>query len=122
MPLEFDQHLNRTVLVSIPLLFGDGKCQAYMLRGVDEHGLWLESAALSTRLLHNADRQTYALNGQAAFVPFEHIAGVFVPAETPSAQPQPPPAAAGEKPAAARAAAGSAQTTAKAAGKTTKAR
>jgi hypothetical protein len=109
MPLEFDQHLNRTVLVSIPSLFGDGKCQAYTLRGAGELGLWLESDALTARLLHNADRQTYALNGQAAFVPFEHIAGVFVPTGTPAEQPPPLPT---EKPPAPPAA-GKAPTTAK---------
>jgi hypothetical protein len=97
MPVKFSQYINRTVLVSIPALFGDGKCRAYTLRGANANGLWLESDGLSQRLLAG-DRQSYVLAGRGAFVPFEHIAGVFLVAEPPAPQPAPgkdvkPPAA-----------------------------
>jgi hypothetical protein len=95
MQTEFDQHLNRTILVSIPALFGDGKCRTYTLRGASEQGLWLESDDLSKRLPLATDRQNYAPAGFGAFIPFHQIAGVYLPTETPSAQPSP---GAGDKP------------------------
>jgi hypothetical protein len=108
MPAKLNQYLNRTVLVSIPALFPDGKCRAYTLRGVDDHGLWLDSQHMNERLLGD-DKKDYTTVGSGAFVPFAQIAGVlFV-----TAAPQALPPAADDKSAAAQAAVVKGKTAAK---------
>jgi hypothetical protein len=107
MPVKVSQYINRTVLVSIPALFGDGKCRKYMLRGVDDYGLWLDAEHMAERLLGD-DKKDYSIVGPGAFVPFAQIAGVLL--VTPAA-----PAAqqADEKQTSVRAAAGKGQISAK---------
>jgi hypothetical protein len=95
--LKISHHLGRTVLVSIPALFADGVCQPYTLRGADLHGLWLQSDALTRRLLPE-DQQDLATIPTAVFVPFAQIAGVLVatgPAPDPPQEDSAPAAGAG---------------------------
>jgi hypothetical protein len=70
--------VNRTVLVSIPALFGDGASRPYKLLGIELHGLWLQSDDLTRRLLSD-ETDEYAATEPAVFVPFAQIAGVMVP-------------------------------------------
>jgi hypothetical protein len=77
MALNVAQHLNKTVLVSIPALFSDGECRAYKLLGVELNGLWLQSDELTDRLLPQ-DRKDLASRAPMVFVPFAQIAGVLV--------------------------------------------
>jgi hypothetical protein len=91
------QFLNRTVLISIPALFGDGACRPYTLRGAELHGLWLQSDDLNGRLLLPDDDsgerpQTREARHVAAaepvvFVPFAQIAAVMVPTAAPAGLP-----------------------------------
>jgi hypothetical protein len=67
--------IGRTILVSIPVLFEDGKARPYRLAGIELHGLWLESSELADRLLQTKTRTSSVL---AAFVPFAQIASVLV--------------------------------------------
>jgi hypothetical protein len=78
MTPKVGRFLGRTVLVSIPALFGDGVCRPYKLLGLDLHGLWLESDDLSQRLLSEETRDL-AQPAPAVFVPFAQIAAVLVP-------------------------------------------
>ena len=70
--------INKTIWVSIPSHFEDGKCRAYKLLGVELQGLWLESAELMQRVLPEAMHEKAA--GMAVFVPFSQITGVMAPA------------------------------------------
>ncbi len=89
MPLNIARYLNKTILVSIPELFEDGKCRAFKLMGAELNGLWLQSDELTQRLLSD-DRQDLASLAPVVFVPFAQIAGVLVatgmPAENPEEQ------------------------------------
>lgn len=99
MPPKIGQYLGRTVLVSIPALFGDGVGRPYTLAGFELHGLWLQSDDLSQRLLSEETRDL-AQAAPVVFVPFAQIAGVLVPtalaAELPPGAPQAEPGAAAE--------------------------
>lgn len=86
MTPKVGRFLGRTVLVSIPALFGDAVCRPYKLMGFELVGLWLQSDDLSQRLLPEEARDLAAA-APVVFVPFAQIAGVLVPtalAEQPS--------------------------------------
>ena len=68
--------IGKTVWVSIPVLFDDGKARPYRLAGIELHGLWLESSELVDRLLETQIRNSSS--ALATFVPFAQIASVLV--------------------------------------------
>jgi hypothetical protein len=78
MTPQIRRFVNRTVLVSIPALFGDGASRPYKLLGIELHGLWLQSDDLTQRLLSD-ETDEYAATEPVVFVPFAQIAGVMVP-------------------------------------------
>jgi hypothetical protein len=70
---------NKTVLVSIPTLFGDAAAHQCQIAAAEPFGIWLVSNELSARVLpHGAPDQTTA--APAIFVPFAQIAAL-VPVE-----------------------------------------
>jgi hypothetical protein len=77
MPPKLRQYLNRSIFVSIPALFEDGKCRAYTLQSIEEDGLWLSSDQLIHRLLPGADRKS-----PPVFVPAVQIAAIVLPVLT----------------------------------------
>jgi hypothetical protein len=81
MPPQLKQYLNRTIMVSIPALFEDGKCHACTLQAIDSDGLWLESSALVNRLLPEHEKATATRPG--VFVPTAQIAAVILAAPSP---------------------------------------
>jgi len=89
MALRINQYLNKTILVSVPHLFGDERCRPLRLLGAEVSGLWLQSDELAKKLLPE-DRQIYASAGPVVFVPFAQIAGVLVVTSAPTTQPVPP--------------------------------
>lgn len=92
MTPKFSQYLNKTILVSIPTLFHDGKCRSFKLLGVDPQGLWLQSDELAAQLL-SEEHQYYASADPAVFVPFAYTAGILVATTVPAPAPaaaQPP--------------------------------
>ncbi len=95
MTPQVQQYLDKTILVSIPALFDDGKCRPFKLLGVEVPGLWLQADDLTARLL--PDRlQAYASAEPMVFVPFAQIAAIVIPTKAPAAPP-PPPAAKAKK-------------------------
>jgi hypothetical protein len=80
------RYVNKTIFVSIPVLFEDGTCRAYKLIGAELNGLWLQSEELTRRLLPD-DARDLAAQAPAVFVPLAQIAGVLVA----TAAPAPPP-------------------------------
>ncbi len=78
MTINFKRYINTTIMVAIPTLFHDTKARPFKLLGVELPGVWLQSEALTTRLLPD-ELQHYAASGPAVFVPFAHIAGIVVP-------------------------------------------
>jgi hypothetical protein len=103
VPINISRYLNKTVSVSIPVLFEDGKCRPYTLLGAELNGLWLHSAELTNRLLAD-DQHDLAALAPIVFVPFAQIAGVLVASGMPASvtQAQPQGAAAATTPAASR--------------------
>jgi hypothetical protein len=89
MPPKLKQYLSRSIFVSIPALFEDGKCRSYTLQSIEEDGLWLSSDQLTHRLLPEADRKA-----QPVFIPAVQIAAIVLPVLT---APAAKPAAATEK-------------------------
>jgi hypothetical protein len=71
------QYVNKTILVSIPAVFEDGKCRPYKLAGIELIGLWLESAELTSRFL-SAEYKTSTSVAWALFIPFSQIACVAI--------------------------------------------
>jgi hypothetical protein len=87
MPPKLKQYLNRSIVVSIPALFEDGKCRAYTLQSIEEDGLWLSSEQLTQRLLPEADHNI-AGRAHSVFVPAVQMAAIILPALTaPATQP-----------------------------------
>jgi hypothetical protein len=86
--LGIAQNIGKSILVSIPTLFPDGKARAYTLVGAELHGLWLQSDELTRRLLPNA-QHVYASTAPVAFVPFAQISSVLMPTQAPIVAPQP---------------------------------
>jgi hypothetical protein len=111
MTPKLSGYVNKSILVSIPALFNDGKCRAFTLLGVEFTGLWLQSDDLAERLLCNETRE-YQSAGPVAFIPYAQIAAVLLAtqatapaADVPPAKDQKPGAAktaAAEKPAPSR--------------------
>jgi len=66
----------KTLLVSIPTLFGDVKCRPCTLVGAEIHGMWLRSEELTGRLLPSDN--PFAAAEPIAFVPFAHVAAVLI--------------------------------------------
>ena len=83
MTPNLTRHTNKTIFVSLPTLFDDGLCRAFMLMGVELTGLWLQSDELTKRLVPE-DRRELASLSPVIFVPFAHIAGVLVATVAPS--------------------------------------
>ena len=84
MPPKLKQHLNHSVLVSIPALFEDAKCRAFTLQSVEEDGLWLTSDQLTELLLPESDRNV-AGTAQSVFVHAAQIAAIILPTLTATA-------------------------------------
>jgi hypothetical protein len=66
----------KTLLVSIPTLFGDVKCRPCTLVGAEIHGMWLRSEELIGRLLPSDN--PYASAEPITFIPFTHVAAVLI--------------------------------------------
>jgi hypothetical protein len=77
MPPQLGQFLNKTVLVSIPEIFKDGRCRPYTLVGIEFSGVWLQGGDLATRLLLEDHEQNERFVF-TAFVPYSQIAAVLV--------------------------------------------
>jgi hypothetical protein len=86
MTPKVNQYINKTILVSIPVLFDDGRCRPFRLIGVEVPGLWLQAHDLAERLLPEA-MQNYVTAEPVVFVPFAQIAGVVIPTRPPTAAP-----------------------------------
>jgi hypothetical protein len=100
MPPKLSRYLNRNVLVSIPVLFEDGRCRAYTLRGVELHGVWLDSDELVKRLVLD-DEKDVSATSTLVFVPFSQVAAVILAtaAQADQASPKPdekPPVSTGD--------------------------
>lgn len=97
MPPNLARYLNKILFVSIPALFEDGTARPYTLIGAELNGLWLQSEALTDRLLREDARDLARMN-PAVFVPFAQIAGVVVATSVPppadECTPRTPPATA----------------------------
>jgi hypothetical protein len=86
MPPRLKQYINRSILVSIPALFEDGKCRDYILQSVEADGLWLSSNALAERLLTEGGRTAQRV--PLVFVPAAQISAIILPRPAaPMAQP-----------------------------------
>ena len=84
MTPNLSRFLGKVILVSIPAMAGDTKCQPFTLKGVELIGLWLESAGLSDAFLKDEHR-AHASVRWSFFVPFTQIACVAIAvAEAPS--------------------------------------
>jgi len=71
--------VNKTILVSIPVLSGDTKCRAYTLTGIELIGLWLEGTDLAAAFLPHEHKSQTKITW-SFFVPFSQIACVAFPA------------------------------------------
>jgi hypothetical protein len=85
---KIGQFLNRTVLVSIPVLNGDCACRPYRLLGVELQGMWLQSDDLNRSLLADDMHDFAEQAAPVAFIPFAQIAGVLIPTAPPAPAPQ----------------------------------
>jgi hypothetical protein len=77
MKPNLSRYLNKTILVSIPAVFEDGKCRPYKLAGIELVGLWLEGAELANRFLAH-EYKTPTPMTWAVFIPFSQIACVAI--------------------------------------------
>jgi hypothetical protein len=80
------QYLQKTVLVSIPSIYSDGKARPYRLVAVEIQGLWLEDKELVERVLPKEAHAPEGV-GLVAFVPYSQINCVIAPVALPE---QPP--------------------------------
>src|SRR5262245_15205205 len=80
MTTKLAQCLNKTILVSIPALFGDEQPRPFTLIGIEPCGLWLESEPLAERL-QSADKTQPSLRSLTAFFPFSQIFYVVDPVQ-----------------------------------------
>lgn len=80
MTTKLAQCLNKTVLVSIPSLFGDELSHPFTLVGIEPFGLWLESEALAEKL-RSADKTQHSMRSLTAFFPISQILYVVDPAQ-----------------------------------------
>ena len=84
MTQNLTKYVNKTILVSIPVLSGDVKCRPYKLTGVELVGLWLQSADLASGFLAH-EHTAHAQTTWAFFVPYSQIACVAVGTIAPAA-------------------------------------
>ncbi len=85
------RYLNKTIYVSIPVLFEDGVCRPYRLLGAEFNGLWLQSEELTRRLAPDDGSQLAEMK-PVVFVPYAQMAGVVI--GTSAAEPPKEPTAA----------------------------
>lgn len=78
MTPNLSKYVNKTILVSIPVLSGNAKCKPYTLIGIELIGLWLQGADLAGGFLDHPYKSQQATTW-AFFVPFSQIACVVVP-------------------------------------------
>ncbi len=84
MTQNLTKYVNKTILVSIPVLSDDVRCRPYKLMGVELVGLWLQSEDLASRFLAQ-EHKAHAQATWAFFVPYSQIACVAVGTITPAA-------------------------------------
>ena len=70
------RYMNKTIFVSIPVLFDDVVCRPARLLGAELNGLWLQSGELTERLA--PDQGLYATPAAVVFIPFAQMAGVLL--------------------------------------------
>jgi hypothetical protein len=78
MTPNLSKYVNKTILVSIPVLSEDTKCKPYTLIGIELIGLWLQSPDLAGGFLDHRYKSQQATTW-AFFIPFSQIACVVVP-------------------------------------------
>jgi len=78
MTPNLSKYVNKTILVSIPVLSGNAKCKPYTLIGIELIGLWLQGPDLAGGFLDHPYKSQQATTW-AFFVPFSQIACVVVP-------------------------------------------
>lgn len=85
------RYVNKTILVSIPMLFDDTVCRPVRLLGAELNGLWLQSDQLTERLA--PDEPLSATTVTTVFIPFAQMAGVLIHLTAPvqSTETQAPP-------------------------------
>lgn len=76
MTAKLAHFLNKTILVSLPALFGDEEPRLCTLIGIEPYGLWLQSEEL-IKDLRLADQAPPGLTTVTAFFPFTQIAYVL---------------------------------------------
>jgi hypothetical protein len=69
-------YFNKNIHVCIPSLFDDQQARSFKLVGIEESGLWLESAELAV-ILASPDKKRPSPGTASAFFPFSHIAWVM---------------------------------------------
>jgi hypothetical protein len=69
--------LNRTILVSMPALFGDAQAHSCQFVAAEVSGLWLLSDELCARLIGDRKSREKA-EPQPVFIPFPQIAALIV--------------------------------------------
>jgi hypothetical protein len=78
------RHVNKSVLVSIPPVFGSDELHQCQLVGIESGGLWLESSGLARIAFDNAEAAPIAV-----FVPFTQIAYLIgAPGASPANKPK----------------------------------
>ncbi len=103
MAIQLSSLKNKTVLVSIPALFGDSEARQCQVVAAEPFGVWLVSGDLSARVLpHGAPEKSTA--APAIFVPFAQIGAIVAIEPAPNPTLGLKPAAAAGSPAAAPAA------------------
>jgi hypothetical protein len=71
------RYMNKTIFVSIPVLFEDTVCRPVRLLGAELNGLWLQSDELMERL--TPEEPLYATPAAAVvFIPFAQMAAVLI--------------------------------------------
>jgi hypothetical protein len=71
-------HLNKTVLVAIPSIFGNVEPRTCTLTGIEVSGVWLVSPELARKFSHPGDKRPTP----SIFVPFAQIACLLEPGLT----------------------------------------
>ncbi len=69
-------YLNKSVLVGLPVLFGDVQCRPCRLADITPNGLWLEIEGMAERLIPH-EALSFASESLTMFVPFAQISCVI---------------------------------------------
>jgi len=69
-------YLNKSVLVGLPVLFGDVRCRPCRLVDIASNGLWLEIEGVAERLIPH-EALSFASGTLTMFVPFAQISCVI---------------------------------------------